>query len=277
MLSTYLQTNSTRIRQRIETTDLQWNAFLKRLGKQEEQKHQDYHDEQAWTFLAMSWYSGGGIDRIKRLAEILTCYDNLVVGDDDKIWLEALPLPPRIKEGNTNLDLAMGRIGKRILGKDDPHSANNGNGIQYSGEKGFVCFCEMKWYSDIDKKVTHDRHRNQLVRVIENALAFRNSDNEFPDQLYVTLVTPNIFKDRNPMSRFYAYKFQEYKKDKDAMIREINACNLMKRHADKDDLINRLDILTLNWVTYEDLLLHIEDDELGGMIMKFYQGYCGYR
>ena len=195
MLTHYLRAHSNRIRERIETTDLQWDSFLARLEKQEIQKHQDYHDEQVWTFLIMSWYADGGIDRIKKLARILTCNDNLVVSDDDKIWLEALPLPPRIKEGNTNLDMAMGRIEKRILGKDHPHLANNGNGIQYSGDKGFVCFCEMKWYSDIDKEVTHDRHRNQLIRVIENALAFRNNQGESPDQLYVTLVTPEIFKE----------------------------------------------------------------------------------
>jgi len=277
MLSNYLQTNSTKIRQKIETTNLQWNAFLKRLEEQEQLKQPDYHDEQVWTFLIMSWYADGSSDRIKKLAKILTCNDNLVVGEDDKIWLEALPIPPRMKEGNTNLDMAIGRIARRPLGKGDPHSAPPGNGIQYAGGKGYVCFCEMKWYSDIDTKVTHDRHRNQLIRVIENALAFRSCDNKFPDQLYVTLVTPQIFKDRDPMSRFYAYKFREYTKHRNIMIEEIKACSLKMRYADEGEIVRRLKILKLNWVTYEDLMHHIEDDELGSMIKKFHQDYLGYR
>lgn len=60
-------------------------------------------------------------------------------------------------------------------------------GIQPAPGASWVCFCEMKWYSDLSTKVTHDLHRNQLAHVIENAVAFASAP---LDQVHVVLVTP---------------------------------------------------------------------------------------
>jgi hypothetical protein len=275
MIADYLESNSGRIRDKIETTDSQWKSFLKRLKNQELQGYKDFYDEQVWTFLVMSWYADNNTERIRKLVHTITLNKNLNVGENDKIWLEALPIPPRMKEGNTNIDMALGAIELRELGKQDPHSEKKGNGIKYSGDGEFICFCEMKWYSDIDKSVTHDRHRNQMIRLIENALNFRNDDNRLPNQVFVTLITPNIFKKREPKSRFYAYKFEEYKKDKKAVTDEMKNCCLKLRYENEDELESRAGRLILNWVTYEDIIQQIGNDELGIMIKNFYKKYCG--
>ena len=81
-------------------------------------------------------------------------------------------------------------------------------GIQAAQGASWVCFCEMKWYSDISGKVTHDIHRNQLARVIENAIAFASAP---LDRAHVALVTPASF--RASRSRLYGYKFEEYERD----------------------------------------------------------------
>jgi len=178
-------------------------------------------------------------------------------------------------------DPRLTNVAERKLGKDDPHSEKKGNGIKYSGGKGYICFCEMKWYSDIDTKVTNDRHRNQLIRVIENALCFQNEKPGSPDQYYVTLVTPDIFKVRKIKSRFYAYKFEEYKNNKDNIFKELDKCGLDKAmHKNWEypkDIKERIARLELNWITFEDLINDIEDDDLGKMIKDFYKKYCGYK
>ena len=70
-----------------------------------------------------------------------------------KIWFEVLPIPPRKREGQTHLDLALGTIAKR---------EGTESGIELDDvESPWICFCEMKWHSDISYRVTHDIHRNQ--------------------------------------------------------------------------------------------------------------------
>jgi hypothetical protein len=205
------------------------------------------------------------------------------VGKEDKIWLEALPYPPREKEGNTNLDMALGRISRRTLGKKENHSETKGNGIEYGGGGGFICFCEMKWYSDISKSVTHDQHRNQLVRVIDNALSFEDKEGGLPERIFVTLVTPEVFKDRKPKSRLYAYKFEEYA-NKKAIFEDLAGCDLVYRPnitGEKEieeklsQIEKRLQRHELKWATYEGLVDAMEDDELGRMIKSFHSAYNG--
>ena len=56
MISQFLEKNMVSLLKKIATTDSQWKSFLRRLQIQERKKRKDFYDEQAWTFLIMSWY-----------------------------------------------------------------------------------------------------------------------------------------------------------------------------------------------------------------------------
>ena len=157
-----------------------------------------FKDEQVWTFLAACGYAIAGAEGIEKLTKILTGLD-LTQPKDAKIWMEVLPFPPRKREGNTNLDLALGTIKCRD---------ETTGGIKLGSQSpSWICFCEMKWYSDISTSTTHDIHRNQLARVVENALYFNDGD-RLSDCVYVALVTPKAFKKPSENSIFSFDSFE---------------------------------------------------------------------
>ncbi len=160
----------------LRTTDQEWRWASEVLKKVAVQDPDEVHDEKLWTWLLACGYAAGGPRGVLRLAGGLTGLDS---GDDQHaIWFEVQPPSPRRGEGNTHLDLALGDLALRE-GTD--------GGIQPAPGASWVCFWEMKWYSDLSTKVTHDLHRNQLAHVIENAVAFASAP---LDQVHVVLVTP---------------------------------------------------------------------------------------
>ena len=192
-------------------TEVRWNHLVRRLCDQMEARRPDFYDEVVWTFLLGLSYAAAGWDGVRKLESLLsgTPVDDPTL--QHPICLEALPMPPRRKEGNTNVDLAIGAITGR---------ADKDGGIAYDPSLGSsVTFCEMKWYSDISKNVTHDQHRNQLSRVIENAVSFQGS-HKLVEKVTVTLVTPQIFVGTEPKSRLYHYKVEEYRRDKSILLAE---------------------------------------------------------
>lgn len=250
-MQTWIKNETNRLRSFFRLTDDRWNHLVRRLDDQLEAGHPDFYDEVVWTFLLGVSYAASGWDGIRKLESLLSD----ATGDptvQHPIWLEALPMPPRNKEGNTNVDLAIGAIGPRA-GKE--------GGIAYDPSLGSsVTFCEMKWYSDISKSVTHDQHRNQLSRVIENAVTFQGND-QFVKQVTVTLVTPQIFKDTEPKSRLYHYKLEEYK-NPEILLREWRrSYQRMPKRSHTDwkypDDSQLLDILTnrftLQHLSFEEL------------------------
>lgn len=164
-------------------------------------------------------------------------------------------MPPRRKEGNTNVDLAIGAI----TGRGDKEG-----GIAYDPALGpSVTFCEMKWYSDISKNVTHDQHRNQLSRVIENAVTFQGAQ-QLVEKVTVTLVTPQIFVGTEPKSRLYHYKVGEYRRDPRILLAEWErSYHPMPKRVQSDwaypDEARILEILekrfTLQHLSFEELFL----------------------
>lgn len=171
----------------------------------------------------------------------------------------------------------------RLLGYP-AHLGTKGNGIEYGGDGGFICFCEMKWYSDISKDVTHDKYRNQLVRVIDNALMFEDKG-MLPERIFVTLVTPKVFKERKPKSRLYTYKFEEYANER-AIFENLAGCDLFYRSNEKEkeeklqyhqeklsQVKGRLQRHELKWTTYEDLIDAMEDDGLSGLTHRLKRQY----
>lgn len=187
----WIENRETDLRTHIRVSTDRWNSLKVRLSDQCMQKRTDYYDEVVWTFLLAIAYASGGPEGVRSLEAMLS---NRPSQSDasSQIWLEALPMPPRKAEGNTNVDLAMGAISER---------AGSDGGIQLDSQLGdSVTFCEMKWYSDISKSVTNDQHRNQLSRIIENAVTFQRCG-KFVDRVTVTLVTPKVFVESEPKSR----------------------------------------------------------------------------
>jgi len=193
------------------------------------------------------------------IADILTHsafkseYINLFCGgestsSDLDIWYEAEPIPPRIGEGNTKLDLAFGSIRLR---------EGTQLGIEYDGKAkdSLVCFVEAKFSSDCSTTVSNDPLRNQIIRVIENLLCFQ-AQNEFPSKLHFTLLTPRVFQ-QNPKSRLYGYKMEEYKTAL-GILEDIQNSRLVTRDRNgwvyPDNIRERAKMLKLNWVSYEDIL-----------------------
>lgn len=193
-----------------------------------------------------------------------------------KIGIEAQPLTHRKKEGNTYLDLAMGSIKKR---------GNTESGIELdtnNKEQDFV-FCEAKWKSDLSVGVSKCSIRNQLQRVIENALIFAGET--FKGNIFVTLITPELYKKHYELglnTRFYSCKYFEYKENiRGTFLRELDLIKKLgvipfndeKGEEKKSKFIERveknLNKLILNWVTFEELLSEISNDILKSEYKKY--------
>ena len=137
----------------------------------------------------------------------------------------------------------------------------------------------MKWYSDMSISTTHDIHRNQLARVIENALYFNDGDrpsncvdeNRYSDCVYVALVTPKAFKGREVNSRLYQYKFEEYEADRDHLVKDVEACVLEKRKHASGNVADRAGKLTLRWSTYDEIFAEIPDSKISEKLKEFWR------
>src|SRR6056297_1705354 len=202
MLSEIIDENREEIEKFLHIGYANWEDMINKLKNYEgSNDNKKMDDEQLWTFLLGCGYAAGKKEGISKLARLLTT-KNINTDEIDKIWFEVLPLPPRKDEGNTHLDLAIGNISIR-------DNTTSGIKLKNNIEKPWICFCEMKWNSDISTKVSYDLKRNQMIRVIENALTFQNNNNELAKDIYFNLVTPDLFK-KEPKSRLYHYKFEEY-------------------------------------------------------------------
>ena len=125
-------------------------------------------------------------------------------------------------------------------------------------------------------KVTHDPNRNQLARVIENALCFQDNG-RYADDVYVALVTPARFKDTQTHTKEYQRIFGEYETDNANLLRDLDSCVLPKRKEPNwhypSDIGERVKKLKLRWPTYEDLFTGIPDSPISGGLMQFWEQY----
>jgi hypothetical protein len=266
MLAPLLKEHKLRIETALRIGYATWDALLERVERQERKPSDDYDDEQIWTFLVGCGYAMAGAAGVAQLGSRL-CGATPPTIFPPAIWFEALPVPPRKKEGNTHLDLALGNIVLRN---------GTSSGIRYDEqESGLICFCECKWYSDISKDVSYDRCRNQLIRVIENAATFQSND-RFPGRVIVTLITPKIFQDAPVKSRLFQYKHEEYKDNSAAMLRDLASCPLEMNRTEEfryPDIAQRLGCLSLNWVAYEDLFAHVPPSPISESILLFHKKF----
>ena len=251
---------------------------LKRLKKLVE-KHEDaLKNETLWTFLLTLLYTEND-ENIKLLFKQLTGKE--AKNNIEKVWIEALPYPPRKSEGNTHLDLALGSIQKRNISQKKGNNPNS-NGIEYLDEaNGQVLFCEMKWESDISTKVANSLTRNQMARVIENLITFQDSKNKQPDEFYFTLVTPKQFKDEKVnYSRLYGYKFEEYSKNLKLFLKDLGDLKYSKlkkrndenwKYPDEKEISTNIDKLQMNWKSFEEIRKEAPDGQLKSEIMEIFE------
>jgi hypothetical protein len=259
--------HKTRIKEALHIGYANWDNLVARIKRQERNHLPDFYDEKVWTFLVSCVYAIQGPPGIGLLAQLLT-EANVPPHSATKAWFEVLPLPPRFKEGNTHLDFALGNIELR-----------NGtrSGIEFGGhEQSWICFVECKWYSDIAGFVSHDKQRNQFARVIENAIYFKCGD-QLPQQVHVTLVTPEVFKSYKTRSRLYQYKFIEYSQadeTPETLVRDLDASSLQLR-GPYNNIHERLNNLHLHWISYETLFNNAPDSELKQPFCEFVKLFNG--
>lgn len=257
-------------------TDDRWRRFAKTIVNP--------MTEGICFFLITCGYALGGEQGIEKLTEILTG-ESQIRPNHPKIWFEAEPISPRIDEGETSLDLALGTITRRKeKGKEKYTKGGIELDISSGKEKTWICFCEAKLYSDIDVKVTHDIYRNQLARVIENALCFQ-AFGEFSKKVYSTLIVPRSLSDVTQESRLYHYRFQDYQCSENLM-NDLKRCRLDEMHEDVWDypthkvLSQQISRHCLRLVTFERLLdnLPCPDGDLPSRLRHFWERvkkYCG--
>ena len=225
------------------------------------------NNEETWTFLAACGYAIDGPGRVALLTEILTGRSGLPLPEPPKVWLEYRPVTPRRGEGRTHLDLAVGNI---------IAEAGTKGGIELVSEgltKTWICFCEMKWESDISPWTTNDENRNQLVRVIESALYFQKAG-IFADEVYVSLVTPEAFKADQSSEKLYQRKFAEYECSYLNILEDLNNCRLPSRN--QFDAGDRIDALSLRWPTYDDLFNGLPASAVSNRLREFWSRYGNY-
>ncbi len=245
------------IREYLYCSDAQWEAMVQ-LIRQRDRENRRYDSEKPWTFLLACGYALAGEAGVKRLAFLLTGPARPALANP-KIWLEAMPTEPRIGEGKTHVDLALGAI-KRREGTD--------SGIELDGDQPvWICFCEMKWDSDAQGSVTHDPNRNQLARVIENALCFQKLGH-YAEDVFVTVVTPHGFKSVRTLLR---NKFEEYG-DRDRLLGDLQACALEKNAATQvypENMAERVrEHLQVRWVSHDDLVRGLPKSELSPYLQE---------
>ena len=242
-----------------------WDGLVARVERQERKPPGCCADEQVWTFLVACGYAVAGEEGVLKLTERLTGSPQESAANPT-IWFECLPISPRQCEGATHVDLALGTIARR---------EGTQSGIQIEeADSPWVCFCEMKWLSDISSGVSYDIHRNQLARVIENAVCFQR-DGTYAERVYVTLVTPSIFRQSSVKSRLYQYKYEEYSRDTRSLLADLRACVLEQRCP--CDLAERVQNLSLRWMTYDDLFADLPDSGIRPELTAFWASHGNYQ
>jgi hypothetical protein len=202
------------------------------------------HDEALWTFLCAYGYA---VAESGSLLYGVLCEES---SRESRIWIEGEPVPPRINEGNTMVDLAAGDIRRR---------PGTTSGIEFAppraGNGSIVLFVECKWLSDMSGYTKYDPLRSQMLRVLENALAFQTAG-AFPETVHFTLLTPRIFK-KSPRSRGYGPLFESYSRDPLLIAEDLKAHKHPVRaspHWTYPDLAGRIGALRLHWVEYETVI-----------------------
>lgn len=222
-----------------------------------EESNDPINDEQILTFLCIYGYAIGS-DGPQELARVFLEDEN--VDYSGSIWFEFLPISPRQQEGETHLDIALGSLGRR-------EGTLSGLTFDPTRSESWISFVEAKLSSDISYDVANDPFRNQLLRVIENAATLQDNGHRFPNRAHVVLLTPALFAN-HPRTRFYGCKFEEYSREAnptgtDLIEADLNQLDLATTHRSDwqypESIHDRLERLTLHWITFEDVIKGMPD------------------
>lgn len=235
----------------IQTTKEQIRKIIKAL-----ESDNIYGNEVVWNFLIAYILSNPSSQN--KYFQIF-CDGSIPITSNYDIWFESQPVSPRKDrqghtEKNTHLDIAFGSIASRPkLGSKQLSKS----GIQYDhqNDDGWVCFVEGKYDSELSKQTKYDSSKNQLTRVVENALCFQGGGC-FPKKLYVALLTPKAYL--HDCKKNYYKKLKEYEKPEN-ILKDIESSQIQRRPPQKDwkypdNIEERIKLLTINWITYEDII-----------------------
>ena len=197
--------------------------------------------EIVWTYLVARKYENDH----KTLCNLL-CGQNEEMPNNSKIWLEAYLHPTRMRQEEvqywrSRADLSMGHL----EGVEDRQLQIRSNGNS-------VCICESKWSEDIR---FHQQFPgiNQLSQMIEHAPLLHDKHGNFPERVYVTLITPQYVKKGSGV-KAYSQIFNKYYSDRRLLEEDLRKCPLHFLDYDTETLVRRVSHLRLNWVTFEELL-----------------------
>ncbi len=211
---------------------------------QPELKNENLTAEVLWTYIVARKYE---YDQEKLVEKLCGC--NEILPAKSKIWLETSLYPTRIRKEEskcwqTYSDLAIGNI-KLVPDRESQ--------IRSDGE--WICIAESKWFDDIHKNKCFPEIY-QLSQIIDHALLLHNKKGKFPDRVYVTLITPRYFKDQigKFSEKIYLGKYRDYTENTKFLEKDLGLCPLTFLEHNLEILINRISILKLNWVTFEELL-----------------------
>ena len=207
-------------------------------------KSQDLSKEIVWTYLVARKFQNNQAELAKKL-----CGAEEKLPDNSQIWLETYLHPTRrrqeeVKYWRSRSDLSVGYL--ELVEDRDSQIRSNGD---------WISIVESKWYDDIHPNSKYPEIL-QLSQLIEHALLLHDNNGKFPDRVYVTLLTPQYFKEgKGPFSeRNYEQKFVKYTNDLSLLKKDLELCPLTFLKHSFDILFERLDSLILRWVTFEELL-----------------------
>ena len=207
-------------------------------------KSNDMTKEVVWTYLVVRKYETDH----KTLCKLL-CGQNEELPEDSRIWLEAYLHPTRVRQEEvqywrSRADLSMGYL----EGVEDRQLQIRSNG-------NWVCICESKWSDDIHQNKQFPQIF-QFSQLIEHAILLHDKRNNLPERVYVTLITPRYFRDQRSVfsKRNYWRKYHDYKSSKERLAEDLRLCPLHFLEYDINKLISRINVIKLNWVTFEELL-----------------------
>ena len=243
----------------LHVTSKLWSSLLDRIELMDRESRLD-RDEALWTLLCAYGYASE--QKGSELAGLLSGGPPTSCGD---LWIEALPFPPRKSEGNTMVDLAAGDIKRR-----DGTSSGIEFDAQAPDSTSVAILVECKWLSDMSGTTAHDPLRNQITRVLENALTFQGGG-RFPERVCFTMLTPRVFRER-PRLRGYGLLFQAYKNDPKSIIEDIGSGESVNRKKLNGWTYPRLEdwvpALEFHWVDFETVIEKMPPSEFQQLVRE---------
>jgi hypothetical protein len=218
-------------------------------------RNNNLDDEKAWTYLLAKAYQHNVSELVFRL-----CGRRENISDNSSIYLEARLYPTREKRLERKYWISIPDLSVGCLKKYTKRERQ----LQSDGE--WFCVVESKWFDDFRELDLKEFDRNnelpkitQFTKLIDHALLLNDGNGNFPDRIYVTLITPKYFKENYSTFPPKNYRRIYCNYDSNGNLKEdLKRCTIPFLDKSHDNVYNtmveRINYLILNWVTFEDLL-----------------------